>query len=575
MYFLVRKLTGRSGGEALETEYQGDVLTLGGVAGAMVNLPGVPGLLELTPDASGARFNARRMDVGLGGEVTRKGLLAPGESLQLPGFELSLFAPPQGFELALQLKQTGASKASYGGAMELSATAWSVRGVSWTLALLVLVTCLLIPLAGLFSSDVAQTLRATPLPDDGLWLSGPLIAAHDTSDIADDCQACHTQAFVMVEDGACLACHRGMTEHVDIAVHPAEAFAGVRCATCHREHNEPQQMVRSDNGLCVDCHADTAQWSGVEDMLPVHRFTAADHPEFKFGLLTPQGPGGAYGWEVERVRPDLSTLNERSNLKFTHEVHLDPEKVRAEASGEGLVCASCHTLKDDGEHFEPVSMDQHCRSCHTLSFDIFDPDIELPHGDLRAAIVAMEAHFIREFTDPALRKEREGQKPRRVPGKRDAAASCEGNGLDCGRAEALKEAEYQFANTGCITCHVVVDTGARDINDRWRVQPIRITDDWYPHGRFDHTSHLILDGKFGEEACESCHQAHKSTESTDILIPGRDNCLTCHADGVTGPALGCIDCHIFHTETGSVSAAVRKVRPASEPGAPETRPEGD
>ena len=108
-------------------------------------------------------------------------------------------------------------------------------------------------------------------------------------------------------------------------------------------------------------------------------------------------------------------------------------------------------------------MDDHCRSCHGLSFDVFDPDIELPHGEVRAAVTAMEAHFIREFTDPVLRAERAQEKPRRVPGKRTAAIVCEGSGLDCGRAEAMKEAAYQFTESGCITCHEVTDSGLANI----------------------------------------------------------------------------------------------------------------
>ena len=88
------------------------------------------------------------------------------------------------------------------------------------------------------------------------------------------------------------------------------------------------------------------------------------------------------------------------------------------------------------------------------------------------------------------RSERAGKKPRRIPGKRDAAASCEGSGLECGRAEALKEAQFQFAETGCITCHEVINTGLQDIQDRWFVEPIRITGDWFRGSHFNHASHL-------------------------------------------------------------------------------------
>jgi predicted CXXCH cytochrome family protein len=560
VYFLVRKQTGRGSGEALETEYQGDALTLGGDPGVMVHLPGVKGTVELQPEGNSARarVSARRVDIDISGERLRKARIGPGDMLRVGAFELSLFAPPVGFQLGLLLKQVGEAQTAYAGALELSDSAWSVRRLGWAIALLVLVLCLIVPLLVLFFPEVATALRDTPLPDDGLWSSGPLDAAHATSGIADDCQSCHSEPFVMVQDAACLRCHRSITEHVDITVHPAEVFTSVRCATCHREHNEPERLVRTDNGLCVDCHADAGRWTAAEELQAVSRFTAAGHPEFRLGLLTPQGPGAAYGWEVERVPPRGTGISERSNLKFNHAVHLDEEKVRTESGGEPLVCSSCHMLKDDDEHFETVNMDEHCRSCHSLSFDIFDPDIELPHGDLRAAVVAMEAHFIREFTDPELRREREAQKPRRVPGKRESAASCEGDGLSCGRAEALKEAQYQFAETGCVTCHEVTETGLDNIFDRWVVQPVRVTGDWYPFSRFDHHAHLSLSRASEQERCATCHEVQGSELATDILMPAQDTCLACHDDAVGNARVECVACHRFHQDSGPPSILVRE-----------------
>ncbi|MBA6411575.1 hypothetical protein H2508_00380 [Parahaliea sp. F7430] len=568
MYFLVRKKTGRGSGEALEAEYQGTELTLGSDDSAMVQMPGLAGVLQFKPSSAGAQVSASKLEFELEGKSQRKAELALGQTLSVAGYELSLFKPPAGFVLGLQVHRSAPLKASFATALDLSESAWSVRRLSWILALLILSLGLIIPLTGVVKPELAQTLRTHPLPDDSLWSTGPLDAAHDTSGIAKDCQACHSKPFVMVEDAACLDCHRPITEHVDVAVHPAEAFVGERCASCHREHNEPQRLVRSDNKLCVDCHADNAQWPEAKQMEAVTAFSADQHPDFKLSLLSPKGKGAAHGWEVERVRRGSAELEERSNLKFSHEVHLDHDKVQSESTGEALNCASCHSLKDDRQHFEPISMDKHCRSCHSLSFDMYEPELELPHGDLRAAIVAMESHFIREFTDPALRQERSEKKPRRVPGKREAAASCEGSGLDCGRAEALKEAEYQFAQTGCITCHEVLETGLQDISDRWYVQPIRISGDWYPKSRFDHKSHLSIAWSESSEVCEACHDASQSKLATDILIPGQDNCLECHDQGrAVSTDVGCVSCHAFHQRDSSLSIEARGLLDKQHPAA--------
>jgi predicted CXXCH cytochrome family protein len=562
VYFLIRRKIGSGAGEALDSEYDTGKLTLRGDTAGTLQLPGLPGSLEIVGSGGGAgKFTARKLACTHNGESSRKGQLNVGDILHVPGFQLEVIAAPQGFDFALQIAAEEKVAADmFGTALSLHDTGWNTRRTGWILAVLVLLVGLVLPGLGLLSPELNAVMRSTPLPDDSLWSSGPLVAAHQTAGVTAECEACHTTPFVMVEDAACLDCHRDMTEHVDLAGHAPEIFIETRCATCHREHNEPGQIVQRNKGLCVDCHSDLDSMALAADnaLQSVDGFAAGAHPEFRMALLQPKGPGGAHGWEEKRVRMSQEPLSESSNLKFTHTVHLDSEKVQEESNGEGLVCASCHTLKDDGEHFEPVTMDNHCRSCHGLNFDVFDPELELPHGDLRAAIVAMEAHFIREFTDPALRQERAATKPRRIPGKRDSAATCDGNGLECGRAEAMKEAEYQFANTGCITCHEVLDTGLKDINDRWYVQPVRITNDWFPHSRFDHASHLSLVWDEPGEVCESCHEASASEFAADILIPGQDNCLGCHAeDSGASVAVDCVSCHGFHKAGATLSTPAR------------------
>jgi len=558
VHFLIRTITGRGQGEALETEYQGDQLTLGSAENNTVQLAGLNGELRFRPRQDGsARFRAIGLKPGVEGRPRRKGIVDIGSQLSVPGYTLAVIPPPQGFEFALQITAEGIG---YADGMDLAGRAWSVRRSSWIGALLVLALGLLLPALVLLWPDRAEWLRHSALPDDSLWSSGPLIGAHATAGIAAECQACHRTPFVMVEDSACLQCHRTIHEHVDIGVYGAAGFSSVRCASCHREHNEPARLVRRDNPLCVDCHSQPQRWEkGDDSMAAVTAFTAEAHPQFSLDLLVPVGPGAAHGWEIQQGRQGDPGLAERSNLKFNHTQHLDREKVQLKSTGEALSCGSCHTLQDDGEHFKPIAMDDNCRSCHKLSFDTLEPDLELPHGDLRAAIVAMEAHFIREFTDPELRSERAGKKPRRIPGKRDAAASCEGSGLECGRAEALKEAQFQFAETGCITCHEVINTGLQDIQDRWFVEPIRITGDWFRGSHFNHASHLNQASTDTADICLSCHKATTSKVATDILIPDQANCLACHDQQRGEASVNCVSCHAYHLPEGSAAVLARGV----------------
>jgi hypothetical protein len=63
---------------------------------------------------------------------------------------------------------------------------------------------------------------------------------------------------------------------------------------------------------------------------------------------------------------------------------------------------------------------------------------------------------------------------------------------------------------------------------------------WLPHARFDHDAHTGF-------ACAGCHpNALKSTETSDILIPGIAVCQTCHAPGPGYAGAECSVCHTFH-----------------------------
>ncbi len=561
MELLLRRNLAGTGGDTVDHELSGARLRIGATERCDFQLPGLPAVLTVRA----ARGGALRLETGEralrdGGKLRNRTTLAPGGTLEFAGVTLRLIDPPAGFDAALEIlgEPTGASP---GAAFSEPVSPWPLRRSAWFLALAVLLLGLALPLALSFGGgDLPAAVATLPaVPTDRLWSSGPLSAAHRTAGLAADCGACHEEPFRRVADGVCTDCHEATREHAPVHDFASLDLAGERCAGCHREHNEPPHLVRRDTGLCVDCHSEPGPWrrAGSATPLPVHAFTGDGHPEFRLSHWQPAGTGAALGWRRVRTRDAPAAIEEQSGLKFNHAVHLDPDKVETPNGREALSCGSCHVESGDGEHFEPVAMDAHCRDCHSLAFDPFDPEIELPHGNTRAAFEAMEAHFIREFTDPALRAERSRQKPRRLPGKRLGAASCADDGLACGRAEAVREAEYQFADTGCVTCHEVIDTGAEAAIDRWFVHPVKITADWHPQARFDHRAHLNLGEHSGDGACGRCHEAGESTRAADVLMPRRDLCLDCHHAERATAAVDCVACHSFHRAEGTLSTAAR------------------
>jgi hypothetical protein len=64
----------------------------------------------------------------------------------------------------------------------------------------------------------------------------------------------------------------------------------------------------------------------------------------------------------------LDKAVEQSNVKFSHNQHLDPDRVLRRGDSKPLNCADCHRLEPDGEHFEPITMEKDCGSCHSLAY---------------------------------------------------------------------------------------------------------------------------------------------------------------------------------------------------------------
>jgi predicted CXXCH cytochrome family protein len=79
---------------------------------------------------------------------------------------------------------------------------------------------------------------------------------------------------------------------------------------------------------------------------------------------------------------------------------------------------------------------------------------------------------------------------------------------------------------------------------------VRLTAEWMPKAHFDHARHAT-----SLSECDSCHEASKSHEASDVLMPRIAACRECH--GGTGDlhtadnrvASTCMLCHSFHVET--------------------------
>ena len=387
-------------------------------------------------------------------------------------------------------------------------------------------------------SSEASSVSLVQVSSEAIWTTGPLHNVHRS--IGDDCSACHETPFEPVTDAACLSCHESTPHHFDpITFHAADSMLG-RCAECHIEHVEPSHLILRDDQGCTDCHADIDNIAGARSQLRAVSSWSAGHPEFKVSIPRLEQAGR---WLTERISIDSPLAKSSSNLIFPHSVHMNPNGIEGPKGPEQLNCGSCHQ-PDEGEiGMRPVSMEQHCSSCHLLTFDPDHPDRELPHGEPDELLLMMEEFYARRTligaTLAAGRPAFDAERPGRT-NQLDEAARAEA--LRLAKELAVQSAEDIFERTTCAICHDVTRR-SDGVTPAWDVAPVYINQHWMPLSRFDHGAHA-------SETCESCHAAETSLVSSDILMPDIASCQTCHGDEHTDDQLVsvCLDCHSFHLD---------------------------
>jgi predicted CXXCH cytochrome family protein len=550
-----------------DTEVHADELTIGSAADRSIQLLGqgvAPDHAVIRSSGGGrASITCRRgRTVRVNDTDVVSAPLEMGGSVDIAGNKLRLVDPPAGFDVAIAIEPNANVAASaFEGAFrtDLSETWLSKRATAWVLTLATLVLGLLIPLGTIYLQRAGHD---TPpgVPDDTWWTAGPLAPAHENA-AGKRCSACHEKLFIHVQDTACRECHKSTADHVR-ATHLALTSLGkpLRCAQCHREHDDNMaNFIVRDDALCTDCHAESDKQFPKLNLDVVTGFSLKTHPEFAVQLFEPVfDSGGTVLTEWRPQRKPLPNAVEQTNLKFSHQQHLDPDRVRRLNDNGALGCVDCHTPAADGEHFLPATMERTCKGCHELTFDPGARERQLPHGKPRDAMLLVQDYFARKLLDPnagAATVER-----RRLPDTREEEEACTAPALTCGLRRARAEIDNQFTRRGCVSCHVVLDTGAEEVLDRYHVRPIRFSADYFTNVRFSHKDHAVQKDQSGDDACLSCHGARTTEAGAPVMIPPLAKCLECHSerpqtDRVT---LQCISCHAYHPVPIIETAHVQK-----------------
>jgi predicted CXXCH cytochrome family protein len=464
-------------------------------------------------------------------------LLKPGARISVGPYELRIGEPPPGFELAIAVELMQPFDAESAAALtddmrEIARHLPGRRLVAWALSLAILVLFVAVPVIAALSPGLREATKAfRPL---AAWNSGPISNVHRP--IAENCSACHARPFVQVENAQCLACHAATRQHADPQM---VDLGGLRCESCHKEHNGQKLATRADDGFCAGCHAAIAKVAPNTTLADVGAFATA-HPEFRPTVVAdPVGP-------VLRSMSLESKPTEHSNLRFPHDKHLRREGLRTATGVVTLTCANCHTPDPSGVTMLPPRMEAQCGGCHTMGFERRFPDWTVPHGEpdkVRRTIAGL-------YSQVALAERREidrAQPTRQRPGDLSADEKVQRE-TDRAWVEARTEEAMTttFGASGCGLCHVTERKP-----EGWTVKPVHVAHAFMHKARFSHARHTTT-------GCGECHAAQTSATSGDVLLPGIETCRGCHGGGT--PAVGkvastCLSCHAFHTHTDHIRSA--------------------
>jgi len=466
----------------------------------------------------------------------------------------------------------------------LSAVMPGKRPLAWTLALVVLGLFLVWPIFAFYSQTRDKAEYAPGYHGDRVWSSGSLSRGHAA--LANNCRACHVNAFVSVRDNACTTCHTGVHDHADLGrlararpnlgilarvqLTVAETFgqSAGRCVDCHTEHEGPQEMVPTAQQFCADCHTD------LDARLPDTRLADASdferlHPEFQPSVLI--------RWDGEQPRMQRVSLGARplesSNLKFPHALHLDRNGGAAQMArrlapqfgfGQQMECSDCHVPTPDGVRFQPPDMEGDCGMCHSLAFETIGGTVRtLRHGEPRQVVAD-----IRSFYRAGLRmrptvlgtdRSRPGdanQVRAAVQGERAGAAA----GM---RADQAVRAVFSPGGA-CFDCHQVVAPAGNSLD--FGIRPVAFPTRYMQHGWFDHRPHQTVQrpgqqqAQTGSGACLSCHNASASSDASDLMLPNVASCRACHGGESTRlpVASTCAMCHDYHMDEGVPAMLLRQ-----------------
>ncbi len=416
--------------------------------------------------------------------------------------------------------------------------------------------------------------------DERFFNVGRLSQSH--SSIADNCATCHEESRAVLRqisasqivrtlderlhgeprvarmDAKCETCHQ---QH---ALHAPTVAENRSCAICHQEHRGISSLRVVGEKNCAACHNDPhtmqlaaakgasvppSQWHGrlaSARELSNQRVLSLPRPAEGYTAVFESFSNGHPPFQFERER-----TRDPSVLRFNHQRHEAADIPLV--NGKKLDCNYCHKPDVEGRYYQRVTFAANCQACHSLQFDPRNPEMTLPHGDataVRGFLRALPTHYAELATRKGITRQSDVQAfvVRQIDELRQGVRT----GEELERQVFFTTSPYKPQSAsgapssgsfyGCAVCHELkpVANAAPAIT-----KPVFV-DRWLPGGKFNHSKHQHV-------ACNECHRASQSRETSDVLLPPKESCVTCHSSAGK-IASDCMTCHTYHAPPRQMTA---------------------
>ncbi|HWN95172.1 MAG TPA: cytochrome c3 family protein [Methylomirabilota bacterium] len=381
------------------------------------------------------------------------------------------------------------------------------------------------------------------------------------SQFANDCKQCHEPikkslagaTLKLTNEGIDQRCEKCHTRH---SFHEPNVVHDRSCTACHQEHQGSGPMAAPGDMQCLKCHGDAHEMAAAAakgQTLPRAAFDR--HPQAGWTVFdTPRPADGltavfaSFAVDHPEFRVIADRLRETNTLKFNHKRHLVETSDMPLLNGRRLECASCHRAGPGGAFFQPISYEQDCRACHGLQFDEENTSLTLPHGraeHVRAFLRSLPTHYadLAQRTNGMAHADVDSFVTKQMLRLREQFVDGTNLEREVFFTALRKSPDGRAKFDGCTTCH--------EVNANLLAAPVvtqpSMPDRWMVRARFNHSKHTSV-------ACTKCHDALRSSDTADAIMPAKAACVECHSPKGK-VASNCSFCHSYHAPTTTPKVA--------------------